>query len=57
LSPLIIESIVDGNVSRMTVSGLARALPHSWTEQEKKFGRYRTGRTAPPLAPAASTSC
>jgi hypothetical protein len=58
LSPLIIESIVSGNVSaNLTVSGLARALPHSWTEQEKKFGCCRTGRAAPPLAPAASTSC
>jgi hypothetical protein len=38
LSPLIIESIVSGNASaNLTVSGLARALPHSWTDQEKKF--------------------
>jgi hypothetical protein len=52
LSPLIIESIVNGNVSRnLTVSGLARALPHSWTEQENKFGCYRTaGRAAPTSA-------
>ena len=58
LSPLIIESIVSGNASaNLTVSGLARALPHSWTEQENKLGYYRRGRAAPPLAPTASTSC
>jgi hypothetical protein len=48
LSPLIIESIVSGNVSpNLTVSGLARALPHRWSEQEHKLGCSLTGRAGP----------
>ena len=48
---------LDAAEENLTVSGLARPLPHSWTEQENKLGCCRRDRVAPPLAPAASTSC
>lgn len=39
LSPRVIEAIAHGDVpSDLTVSSLARALPHRWAEQEKKLG-------------------
>jgi site-specific DNA recombinase len=39
LSPNVIAAIYDGRMSAdITVSSLARGLPHSWSEQEKKFG-------------------
>jgi hypothetical protein len=48
LSPFIIESIVSGNVSpNLTVSGLARTLPHRWSEQEHKLGCSLTSRAVP----------
>jgi site-specific DNA recombinase len=39
LSPRIIAAIVDGTASAdLTVTGLAKALPYSWTEQEERIG-------------------
>jgi site-specific DNA recombinase len=39
VSPRIIEAIANGNASAdLTVSTLARALPHGWAEQERKLG-------------------
>jgi len=39
VSPRIIAAIADGTApAGLTVSGLAKALPYSWAEQEKKFG-------------------
>ncbi len=39
LSPRIIEAIAHGDVRcDLTVSSLARALPHHWAEQEEKLG-------------------
>lgn len=39
LSPRIIEAIADGDApADTTISSLARALPHSWAEQERRLG-------------------
>jgi site-specific DNA recombinase len=39
VSPRIIEAIANGNApADLTVSTLARTLPHSWAEQERKLG-------------------
>ena len=39
LSPRIIAAIIDGSApARLTVTGLARALPYAWSEQERQFG-------------------
>ena len=39
LSPRIIAAIVDGTApADLTVTGLAKALPYSWCEQERDFG-------------------
>jgi hypothetical protein len=39
LSPRIIAAIVDGTApADLTVTGLAKASPHSWAEQERRFG-------------------
>jgi site-specific DNA recombinase len=39
LSPRIIAAIVDGTApADLTVTGLAKALPHSWIEQEQRVG-------------------
>jgi site-specific DNA recombinase len=39
LSPRIIAAIVDGTAAAdLTVTGLAKALPYSWAEQEQRFG-------------------
>ena len=39
VSPHIIKAIVDGIApADLTVTGLARALPYSWTEQEQRIG-------------------
>jgi site-specific DNA recombinase len=39
LSPRIIEAIANGNApADLTVSTLARSLPHRWADQEIKFG-------------------
>ena len=38
LSPRIVASIVDGTApTDLTVTGLAKALPYSWGEQEQRF--------------------
>ena len=38
VSPRIIEAIANGNApADLTVSTLARTLPHSWAEQERKL--------------------
>ena len=39
LSPRIIAAIVDGTApADLTVTGLAKALPYSWAEQEQRIG-------------------
>jgi hypothetical protein len=39
LSPGIIAAIVDGKASAdLTVTSLAKALPYSWAEQERRIG-------------------
>ena len=39
LSPRIVESIASGTApAGLTVTSLARALPHSWAEQEQELG-------------------
>ena len=39
LSPRIVEAIANGTApADLTVTSLARALPHSWAEQEQKLG-------------------
>jgi hypothetical protein len=39
LSPRIIEAIANGDAPvDTTISGVARALPHSWAEQERRLG-------------------
>jgi site-specific DNA recombinase len=39
LSPRIIAAIADGTApADLTVTGLAKALPHSWAEQERRIG-------------------
>jgi site-specific DNA recombinase len=41
LSPRIIAAIVDGSApADLTVTGLAKALPYSWTEQERRIGLH-----------------
>jgi site-specific DNA recombinase len=44
LSPRIIAAIVDGTAPPgLTVTGLAKALPYSWAEQERRFGLLFNG--------------
>jgi site-specific DNA recombinase len=44
LSPRIIAAIVDGTApADLTVTGLAKALPYSWAEQERRFGLFCNG--------------
>jgi hypothetical protein len=39
VSPCIIAAIVDGTApADLTVTGLAKALPYSWAEQEQRLG-------------------
>jgi hypothetical protein len=39
VSPRIVAAIIEGTVpADLTVSHLAKALPHSWTEQEHSIG-------------------
>src|SRR5712691_6709756 len=39
VSPRIVAAIVDGTApADLTVTGLAKALPYSWAEQEKSLG-------------------
>jgi hypothetical protein len=41
LSPRIIAAIADGTAAAdFTVTGLAKALPYSWAEQERKIGLH-----------------
>jgi site-specific DNA recombinase len=41
LSPRIIAAIADGTApADLTVTGLAKALPYSWTEQERRIGLH-----------------
>ena len=43
LSPRIIAAVVDGTApTDSTVTGLAKALPHSWAEQERRIGSPRS---------------
>jgi site-specific DNA recombinase len=42
VSPRIIAAIVDGSApANLTVTGLAKALPYSWAEQERSIGLRR----------------
>ena len=42
-SPRIIAALIDGTAPvDLTTAGLARALPHSWAEQERQFRLPRT---------------
>jgi site-specific DNA recombinase len=44
LSPRIITAIIDGTApADLTVTGLAKALPDSWAEQERRFGFLLSG--------------
>jgi site-specific DNA recombinase len=44
LSPRIIAAIVDGTApADLTITGLAKALPYSWAEQERRFGFVFSG--------------
>jgi site-specific DNA recombinase len=44
LSPRITASIVNGTApADLTVTGLAKALPNSWAEQERRFGLLCNG--------------
>jgi hypothetical protein len=39
VSPRIVEAITNGSApADLTVTSLTSVLPHSWTEQERKFG-------------------
>jgi site-specific DNA recombinase len=39
VSPRIVEAIANGSApADLTVTALARALPHSWAVQERKLG-------------------
>jgi hypothetical protein len=39
VSPRIIEAIIDGTApTDLTVTGLAKCLPYSWVEQERRIG-------------------
>jgi hypothetical protein len=39
LSPRILAAIVDGTApADLTVTGLAKALPYSWAERERRIG-------------------
>jgi len=43
VSPKIVSAIIDGTVpADLTVTGLAKALPHSWAEQERRIGLPQT---------------
>jgi site-specific DNA recombinase len=40
VSPQIIAALIDGAApADLTITGLARALRHSWAEQERQIGR------------------
>jgi DNA invertase Pin-like site-specific DNA recombinase len=42
LSPRLVAAIVDGTArADLTVTGIAKALPYSWTKQEESIGLYR----------------
>ena len=44
LSPCIIAAIVDGTApADLTVTGLAKAAPYSWAEQEERIGLSLSG--------------
>lgn len=39
MNAALIAAIADGHApADLTVTALARTLPHSWTEQERRFG-------------------
>jgi site-specific DNA recombinase len=39
VSPRIVAAIIDGSApAHLTVTGLAKALPYSWAEQERSIG-------------------
>jgi hypothetical protein len=42
-TPRIVAAIADGNApANLTVTGLAKALPYSWAEQQKGFPESTT---------------
>ena len=53
LSPRIVEAIANGTApADLTVTSLARALPHGWAEQEQKLGNQLSSLYQP--TPAAN---
>ena len=43
VAPRIVAAIADGNApANLTVTGLAKALPYSWAEQQKGFPESTT---------------
>ena len=42
VAPRIVAAIADGNAPDLTVTGLAKALPYSWAEQQKGFPESTT---------------
>ncbi len=60
LSPRIVSAIADGEaLGRLTVSGLARSLPHKWIDQEcwgwPRATESRALLDLPPMPPQASS--
>ena len=52
LSPRIVAAIIDGTApADLTVTMLARALPYSWAEQERRIGTRSVGTTPASLHP------
>ena len=46
-TPRIVAAIADGNApANLTVTGLAKALPYSWAEQQKGSANCGDGRSA-----------
>ena len=51
LSPRIVSGLLDGTApAGLTVTALARALPWSWAEQERRLGLLCDQRALPPAA-------
>jgi len=51
LSPRIVSGLLDGTApAGLTITALARALPWSWAEQERRLGLPCDQRAQPPAA-------
>jgi site-specific DNA recombinase len=58
LSPRIIAAIVEGTApADLTVTGLAKALPYSWAEQERRFGLLCNGCAREPAQDLRRCGC